>query len=123
MYSEIKVSEDGDQSSIPNPKGFRILVAIPQVEEKTKGGVHIPDKLRDAETVASVIGYVVAMGDDCYADKNRFPSGPWCAIGDYVMFRSYSGTRMKVDGQEFRLINDDTVEAIVDDPRKIMRAY
>ena len=65
----------------------------------------------------------VAMGDVCYSDEKRFPTGPWCAVGDWVMFRPYSGTRFKIRGQEFRLINDDTIEAVVDDPREYSRAY
>lgn len=120
MYSaEVKVSED---ASIPHPKGYKMLVAVPSVEEKTAGGIFLPDKLKDAEKVASIFGNVIAMGDLCYADAEKFPTGPWCHEGDWVIFRSYSGTRMKIDGQEYRLINDDTVEAVVDDPRKIQRA-
>ena len=77
----------------------------------------------DWKHVASIFGYVVAMGEDAYQDKAKFPNGPWCKIGDWVIFRSYSGTRLKVEDQEFRLINDDTVEAVVDSPAKIERAW
>jgi co-chaperonin GroES (HSP10) len=69
-----------------------------------------------------MIGFVVSMGPDAYSDDKKFPTGPWCKEGDFVMFRSYSGTRFKVMGEEFRLINDDTVEAVVDDPRGYSRA-
>ena len=110
-------------SVIPDPKGYKLLVAIPTIEEKTAGGVIRPDSLRKLEEVASIFGYVVAMGDDAYQDKQKFPNGPWCKVGDWVIFRSYSGTRLKVDDQEFRLINDDTVEAVVDSPAKIERAW
>jgi co-chaperonin GroES (HSP10) len=121
MYSpEIKYPDDG--SKIPDPKGYKLLVAIPNVEEKTSGGVIRPDDLVSREEVASIFGFVVACGPDAYGDKKKFPSGPWCEKGDFVMFRSYSGTRFKIGGQEFRLINDDTVEAVVDDPRNIERA-
>jgi co-chaperonin GroES (HSP10) len=112
-----------DEAAIPIPIGYRLLIALPEVEKVTKGGIHIPDKLVDMEKVASVVGLVVSMGDLCYKDPDKFPTGPWCKEGDYVIFRSYSGTRLKVGTQEFRLINDDTVEAVVDDPRKIVRAF
>lgn len=112
-----------DEAAIPSPVGYRLLIALPDVEDKTKGGVFIPDKLREAEKVASVVGLVVAMGDLAYKDPDKFPNGAWCKEGDYVIFRSYSGTRLKVGTQEFRVINDDTVEAVVDDPRKIVRAF
>src|SRR5215471_13645742 len=116
MYaSEIK--EVQDPSCIPDPKGYKILVAIPSVEEKTEGGIIRPDSLRKLEEVASIFGFVVALGPDAYQDEKKFPTGAWCQPGDWVVFRSYSGTRLKIEDQEFRLINDDTVEAVVDDPR------
>jgi len=118
----IEVSAE-DEAAIPVPSGYRLLIALPEVERVTKGGVHIPDKLVDMEKVASVVGLVVSMGDLAYKDENKFPTGPWCKEGDYVIFRSYSGTRIRVGTQEFRIINDDTVEAVVRDPRKIVRAY
>lgn len=118
----IEVSAE-DEAAIPVPSGYRLLIALPEVERVTKGGVHIPDKLVDMEKVASVVGLVVSMGDLAYKDENKFPTGPWCKEGDYVIFRSYSGTRIRVGTQEFRIINDDTVEAVVNDPRKIVRAY
>ena len=65
---------------------------------------------------------VIDMGDECYTDLDKFPSGPYCQRGEWIIFRSYSGTRIKVKGQEFRLINDDTVEATVNDPRSVERA-
>ena len=71
--------------------------------------------------VASIVGFVIAMGPDCYKDEKRFPTGPWCKEGDFVLMRSYSGTRISIHGKEFRLINDDTPEAVVQDPRGIKR--
>lgn len=119
MYSsEVKLPE---QMNIPDPKGYKILVAVPSVEEKTAGGIIRPESLKDREQTASIFGYVVSMGDLAYADPDKFPTGPWCKITDWVVFRSYSGTRFKIGSSEFRLINDDTVEAVVDDPRKIER--
>jgi len=82
----------------------------------------MPDSLKSAEQTASVIGFVVKAGPDAYMDKDKFPNGPYCQEGDFVIFRSYSGTRFKIDKQEFRLINDDTVEAVVEDPRGYTRA-
>lgn len=103
--------------TLPEPKGYRILIVIPEIAEKTDGGIYRPEELRTREQTASVIGFVMKMGPDCYKDPKRFPNGPWCKEGDFVVFRSYSGTRIKVHGKELRLINDDTVEAVVEDPR------
>ena len=116
-----KVKEDL-HAKLPEPKGYRLLIALPEIDEKTQGGVIMPDGLVKDESTASIIGFVIKMGSDAYADKERFPNGAWCKEGDFVIFRSYSGTRFKVAGKEFRLINDDTVEGVVDDPRGYTRA-
>jgi len=108
--------------SLPQPKGYKVMIAIPKKDEKI-GSVIIPEALRKAEETASIYGCVIDMGAEAYSDPDKFPSGPWCQVGDWVIFKSYSGTRMKVQGVEYRLINDDTVEAVVDDPRIIERAY
>jgi len=107
---------------LPRPVGYRLLVACPGMEEKTEGGIIIAEDYRKKESTASILGYVVEMGDDAYLDEDKFPNGPYCEAGDWVVFRSYSGTRFKVRGQEFRLINDDTVEAVVTDPSGVERA-
>lgn len=107
---------------LPRPTGYRLLVALPPVTEKI-GSVFLPDDLKMREHTASIVGHVIAMGPDAYYDKNKFPLGPWCEKGDWVMFRAYSGSRFKVKDQEFRLINDDTVEAVVEDPRAVARAF
>lgn len=122
MYTDKTVEEDNVLAKLPDPKGYRLLIAIPEVSQKTEGGLYIPDERRNAEETASLIGYVLKVGSEAYADQGRFPSGPWCKEGDFVIFRSYSGTRFKVMGKEFRLINDDTVEAVVEDPRGYSRA-
>jgi len=122
MYTDKTVEEDNVLAKLPDPKGYRLLIAIPEVSQKTEGGLYIPDERRNAEETASLIGYVLKVGSEAYADQGRFPSGPWCKKGDFVIFRSYSGTRFKVMGKEFRLINDDTVEAVVEDPRGYSRA-
>ena len=119
---EKPVVGDDVKSQLPEPKGWKILVAMPQADEKTKGGiVKASQTIRDEE-ISNICGYVLKMGKECYQEKNRFPTGPWCKIGDWVIFRAYSGTRIKMYGQEFRLINDDTVEAVVDDPTGVVRA-
>ena len=107
---------------LPIPRGYKILVACPEIEEKTEGGIIIANDYRAKESTASIFGYVIQMGDDAYGDPDKFPSSDYCKVGDWVIFRSYTGTRFKVKGQEFRLINDDSVEAIVEDPRGIERA-
>ena len=126
MVATIKVDntkvEDNLQSKLPEPTGYRLLIALPEIDEKTQGGVIMPDGLVKDESTASIIGFVIKMGSDAYSDKERFPNGAWCKEGDFVIFRSYSGTRFKVAGKEFRLINDDTVEGVVDDPRGYTRA-
>tara|TARA_R110000824_G_C15189844_1_gene674609 strand:- start:1473 stop:1847 length:375 start_codon:yes stop_codon:yes gene_type:complete len=109
-------------TQLPEPSGFRLLIALPEVEETTKGGLYIPDERRDAESVASIVGFVLGLGPDAYADKDRFPNGPWCKEGDWIVMRAYSGTRLRIHGKEFRIINDDSVEAVVDDPRGVVRA-
>ena len=122
MYSAQKVNyEEEFKLKLPHPKGYKLLIAIPKVEEKTKSGVYMPDTLTKMEQTASIIGLVVEMGEDSYKDEQKFPNGPYCKKGDFVIFRSYSGTRFKVENEEFRLINDDTVEAVVDDPRGFAR--
>lgn len=122
MYTANKVEDEQLKAKLPEPSGYRLLIAVPEVSEKTDGGVYMPDQLKKAEETASIVGFVVKAGPDAYADLNKFPNGPWCKEGDFVIFRSYSGTRFKVLGKEFRLINDDTVEAVVEDPRGYSRA-
>tara|TARA_R110002020_G_scaffold231420_1_gene442568 strand:+ start:898 stop:1302 length:405 start_codon:yes stop_codon:yes gene_type:complete len=119
---EAPLIQEEVKSQLPQPKGWRILVAMPTTKEKTKGGiVKAASTVRDEE-LSNICGYVLKLGDECYKDEQRFPSGAWCEKGDWVMFRSYSGTRIKMYGQEFRLINDDTVEAVVPDPTGVVRA-
>jgi chaperonin GroES len=109
-------------SQLPDPKGFKILIALPELEEKTDSGIYLPEQVREKESLATVCGFVLKMGTLAYQDSSKFPDGPWCKEGDWVLFRAYSGTRIKIHGKEFRLINDDTVEAVVEDPRGIARA-
>jgi len=107
---------------LPEPRGYRILCAVPHVEEEFDGGLLKAEDTKRIEEQTTVVLFVVKMGDLCYADKDRFPTGPWCKEGDFVLTRPYSGTRVVIHGREFRIINDDTVEAVVEDPRGIRRA-
>jgi chaperonin GroES len=122
MYTDNKIEDEVLKAKLPEPVGYKILIAVPEVSEKTEGGVFVPDSLKQAEETASIIGYVIKVGVEAYSDAAKFPDGPWCKEGDFIIFRSYSGTRFKVMGKEFRIINDDTVEAVVEDPRGYSRA-
>jgi chaperonin GroES len=113
---------EGDLAKLPEPSGYKLLIGIPQVKEKTSGGIILVDKHTDAEKTASIVGQVLKIGLDAYKDPDRYPGGAWCSVGDWVIFRSYSGTRFKHGDQEYRLINDDTVEAVVSNPEEFKRA-
>lgn len=109
---------------LPRPQGYRILCAIPEAEktfEDSEVGLIKSDETMRVEEVLTTVLFVVAMGPDCYKDKERFPTGPWCKEGDFILVRPNSGSRLLIHGREFRIINDDTVEAVVDDPRGIKR--
>lgn len=117
-----RLAEDGAKAKmLPVPTGYRMLIAIPKAEETYEGGLLKADITRAHEEVMTTVGLVVAMGPDCYLDKAKFPNGPYCKVGDFVLMRAYSGTRVRIYGKEWRLINDDTVEAVVEDPRGIGR--
>ena len=106
---------------LPEPSGYRILCAIPEIDETYESGIVKADSTMHYEEVLSTVFFVVKMGPDCYKDPSRFPSGPWCKVGDFILARPNSGTRLKIHGREFRIINDDSVEGIVEDPRGITR--
>ena len=117
--------EDGERSAkqLPIPAGYKMLIALPDVEDTYGDGlIAKAQSTIQAEEVTTVVAFVLEMGPDCYKDTNKFPTGPWCKKGDFVLLRAYSGTRFKVHGKEFRLVNDDAVEAVVEDPRGISRA-
>ena len=110
---------------LPEPKGYRILCAIPEVEKEFEDstiGLIKSEQTIDYEEKLATVLFVVALGPDCYKDQDRFPSGPWCKKGDFVIVRPNAGTRLMIHGREFRMINDDSVEAVVQDPRGIKRA-
>jgi len=107
---------------LPVPSGYRILCAIPEIEKRTEGGVMKADITLEREELLTTVLFVISMGPDCYADKVKFPSGPWCKPGDFVLVRPHAGTKVVIHGKKFRLINDDSVEAVVDDPRGYSRS-
>ena len=106
---------------LPVPQGYRMLCALPEAEEKFDSGIVKSTETMRNEEVLSTVFFVVDMGPDCYKDEKRFPTGPWCKKGDFILARPNTGTRLKIHGREFRLINDDSVEAVVQDPRGISR--
>ena len=132
--SEIAIAtEDGEVSTLPqtadekakqlpDPTGYHILVGLPDKEEKFDSGLLKADQTMNHEQILATVFFVIKMGPDCYKDAKRFPNGPWCKEGDFILARPNIGTRLKIHGREFRLINDDCVEAVVDDPRGISRA-
>ena len=106
-------------SQLPEPKGYKLLIALPEPDEVTEGGIIKAKQTMELEEIGSICGFVLKMGPDAYEDEKKFPHGPYCNEGDWILMRSYSGTRFKIHGKEFRLINDDSVEAVVEDPRGI----
>ena len=108
---------------LPNPQGYRILCAIPEADKKFESGILKSDETIRHDEILTTVLFVVTLGPDCYADKERFPSGPWCKQGDFILVRPNAGTRLLIHGKEFRIINDDSVEAVVQDPRGITRKF
>ena len=115
-------TEEKKAKQLPDPSGYRILCAIPEVEEKTAGGLFKADVTMQYEELTTPVLFVLKVGPDAYKDEKRFPSGPWCKEGDFILTRPMAGSRVKVHGREFRIINDDSVEGVVEDPRGISRA-
>lgn len=107
---------------LPQPATYHILCVLPEIDDKFDSGLVKSGQTMHFEEVMSPVLFVVAMGPDCYKDPLRFPSGPSCKVGDFVLVRPNTGTRIKIHGREFRLINDDSVEGVVQDPRGISRA-
>lgn len=114
-------SEVERAAQLPKPQGYRILCAIPEMEKEYESGIIKADETIRIEEVLTTVLFVVDMGPDCYKDEKRFPTGPWCKQGDFILVRPNSGSRLIIHGREFRIINDDSVEAVVQDPRGIKR--
>ena len=132
--SELLVSQDGATATVlpataeekakqlPDPVRFQILTVIPEIDEEYESGLIKSSQSIHYEEVLTPVLFVVKLGPDAYKDATRFPSGPSCREGDFVIVRPNTGTRLKIHGKEFRIINDDSVEAVVQDPRGITRA-
>jgi len=118
-----EATEAEKAKQLPDPSGYRILCAIPEVEEAFESGILKSDETRRHDELLTTVLFVVALGPDCYKDKERFLSGPWCKEGDFILVRPNAGTRVVIHGREFRIINDDSVEAVVQDPRGITRKF
>lgn len=118
----IPENDEDKAKQLPDPVTYHLLCALPKVDTKYESGLVKAGQTLHFEEVLSPVLFVLKMGPDAYGDKTRFPSGPSCKAGDFVLVRPNTGTRVKIHGQEFRIINDDSVEAVVQDPRGISRA-
>ena len=105
---------------LPQPVGWRLLVLPYRGKAKTKGDVYLPDEYVERQSLATVVAYVLAIGPDAYADTKKFPAGPWCKKGQWVMIGRYAGARFRIEGGEVRIINDDEVIATIADPADVM---
>ena len=114
-------SDEEKATQLPKPSGYRILCAIPEVEKEFDSGILKADETLRYDELLTTVLFVVDLGPDCYKDPTRFPTGAWCKKGDFVLVRPNAGTRLVIHGREFRIINDDSVEGVVDDPRGIKR--
>ena len=112
-----------DSQKLPQPTGWRMLVLPFKMKEKTKGGLILAETALERQQVASQCGLVLRMGPDCYKDKERYAEGPWCKEGEWVMFARYAGSRIKIEGGEIRLLNDDEVLATIKNPEDILHEY
>ena len=118
-YERLKTKE-GDK--LPKPTGWRMIVLPFKMPEKSKGGLYFGQETLEKQQVASTCGLVLAQGPHCY-DKEKFPEGPWCKVGDWVIFARYAGSRIQIDGGEVRILNDDEVLATIQNPEDILHQY
>ena len=108
---------------LPEPKGWMVLAAVIDTPDTFEGSTIIKaEKTRQTDELTSPVLFVMKLGPEAYKDETKFPSGPRCKEGDFILTRPYAGTRVKIHGKEFRLLNDDQIEATVEDPRGISRA-
>jgi len=120
--SQVLNKKDEEKATqLPQPQGYKILCAIPEAEKEFESGIAKADETIRIEEVLTTVLFVVSMGPDCYTDKERYPTGPWCKVGDFILVRPNAGSRLLIHGKEFRIINEDSVEATVLDPRGIKR--
>ena len=121
--SKPKEPKELEKEQIPQPTGWRIIVLPFKMDEKTKGGLLMTESVLERQQVGSQCGLVLAMGPQCYNDKERYPEGPWCKVNDWVVFARYAGSRLQIEGGEIRLLNDDEILATVKDPKSLIHAY
>ena len=107
---------------VPQPTGWRMVLYPLKLESKTSGGLHLTDDTVEQSQIATNVCKVLKMGPSCYKDETRFPDGPWCKEGNWVLITRYAGSRIKIDGGELRIVNDDEILAVIDDPRDILPA-
>ena len=112
-----------ETEKLPKPTGWRIIVLPFRMDEKTKGGILVGQDTLDKQQVASQCGNVLAMGPQCYKDRERYPDGPWCKVGDWVIFARYAGSRIQIEGGEIRLLNEDEILATVKNPEDILHKF
>ena len=112
-----------EKDKLPQPTGWRLIVLPFKMDEKTKGGIIMNESTLEKQQVASQCGNVLAMGPQCYTDKERYPEGPWCKVGDWVIFARYAGSRIQIEGGEIRLLNEDEILATVKNPEDILHKY
>jgi len=117
-----KKKEKDEMAKIPDPTGWRIVILPHKGVEKTKGGVILSDTLIQEQQWTTNVGLVLKLGPMAYEDKNKFPTGPWCKEKDWVIFARYAGSRLKIDGGELRILNDDEVLGVVDSPDDVLNA-
>ena len=111
-----------EMEKVPNPTGYRITLFPLKLDSKTKSGIHLTDETVQESQLTTNICKVLKVGPDAYKDKDRFPTGPWCKEDDWVLITRYAGSRIRIDGGELRIINDDEILAVIDDPRDILPA-
>ena len=112
-----------EKAKLPQPTGWRLIVLPFKMDERTKGGIIMNESILEKQQVASQCGNVLAMGPQCYKDKERYPDGPWCKVGDWVIFARYAGSRIQIEGGEIRLLNEDEILATVKNPEDILHKY
>ena len=115
-----KKEKELESSKLPEPTGWRLLVLPHKGKGKTKGGVILSDKTVEETQIATNVGLVLKVGPDAYKDIDRYPNGPWCKEKDWVIFARYAGSRLNIEGGELRILNEDEVLAVVDDPESIL---